>query len=485
MRWTLVKKRRVQVFLLVFVIGVIAIGINHFFFKNMRFIQSEVYPNLYLVKYPDKDYSAVEKAIQEKVKEHLNTEHKTGKLLSYTGENAIYFYEYGGMTFGFIGDAGTGYFIDHEEDLGGFVTEELGIYRDYRLAEFYYNPCPQDSSLGCGEINYFNQGDFVRADTLTNLVLIPSNIKHTENHNIPAEQKKSEVLEGKNEGEVQKVPIHGILDNEALAKYYPRIFNEYDSIGNFYAQRVALTNKYGAIVSLLQRTDFYTDYYLYTHNKDSEAIDSFYIGKATDFDNGKSETIDYKILKDSSITFNKVVWGMIKQDHEKVIDTLAHETTTLWVNPQGGLDYHISNSPKHFTLKVFLMDSDPNGTHLRDAPKGNIVHTLDPTDEYVLSVVKGENGWFRVLKIEGVESGEIHIQTAISWAHSSVMRMRSNRNISVLDSPKSGEKIGVIEANMNVRILELNEDWVKIEYQGVQGWAAAEMFCGNPVTTCP
>ncbi len=44
--------------------------------------------------------------------------------------------------------------IDHEEDLGGFVTEELGMYQKYRLAEFYYDPCPNNSTLYCGEINY-------------------------------------------------------------------------------------------------------------------------------------------------------------------------------------------------------------------------------------------------------------------------------------------------------------------------------------------
>ena len=144
----------------------------------MRFIQSNVYPNLYLVKYPDKDYSVVQNAIQEKIKEHLQTEHKTGKPLSYTGENCIHFYEYGGNTFGFIGEAGTGYFIDHEEDLGGFVTEELGMYRDYRLAEFYYDPCQEDSNLICGEVNYFNHGEFMKVDSLKHMTSIRFQLKN-------------------------------------------------------------------------------------------------------------------------------------------------------------------------------------------------------------------------------------------------------------------------------------------------------------------
>lgn len=172
-KWVLRKKIRVRVSLTLLAFATLGISINHFFFKNMRFIQSEVYPNLYLVKYPDRDYSMVERAIREKIKEHLKTEHEIGKTLAYTNENGIHFYEYGGMSFGFFGDAGTGYFIDHEEDLGGFVTEELGMYQKYRLAEFYYDPCPNDSTLYCGEINYFNQGEFSKIDSLKNMPSIP------------------------------------------------------------------------------------------------------------------------------------------------------------------------------------------------------------------------------------------------------------------------------------------------------------------------
>lgn len=172
-KWALKSKRRILIALFVLAVVIIGIGVDQLFFKNMRFIQSQVYPNLYLVKYPDKDFYRVERAVQEKIKEHLKTEHTTGKPLSYSGEKAIYFYEYGGMSFGFLGDAGTGYFIDHEEDLGGFVTEELGMYQKYRLAEFHYNPCPNDSTVYCGEINYFNQGEFSKVDSLKKLASIP------------------------------------------------------------------------------------------------------------------------------------------------------------------------------------------------------------------------------------------------------------------------------------------------------------------------
>lgn len=76
------------------------------------------------------------------------------------------------MTFGFLGEAGTSYFIDHEEDLGGFVTEELGMYQKYLIAEFYYEPSSANKSSICGELNLFHEGEFVKADTICNLEII-------------------------------------------------------------------------------------------------------------------------------------------------------------------------------------------------------------------------------------------------------------------------------------------------------------------------
>ncbi len=149
--------------------GFLVITINQLFFVKMEFIQSQVYPNLYLVKHLEKDQGLVHQAIKQKIAEHLKTEYKTGKPLAYKTENGIYFYELGGFTLGFIAEAGTGYFIDQEEDLGGFVSEELGMYTEYRLAEFYYENCQTDSALYCGNIDYFEQGEFVKTETMLNL----------------------------------------------------------------------------------------------------------------------------------------------------------------------------------------------------------------------------------------------------------------------------------------------------------------------------
>ncbi|MBN3581922.1 SH3 domain-containing protein [Algoriphagus aestuarii] len=471
-KWTLKSKWRIQVFLILLAAGVIGIGIQYFFFRNMQFIQSEVYPNLYLVNYPDKDYSVVEEAIKEKIKEHLMSEFKTGKPLSYTGEKAIYFYELGGMTFGFIGEAGTGYFIDHEEDLGGFVSEELGMYQDYRLAEFYYEPCPRDNLLVCGEINFFREGEYVKLETLKNLSSV-----HLETQDLPDSVNQT--------NNPIKLPFHGVLDIETVATYYPEILTEFDSIGNFFAQRIPISNNRGSILSLLRHTYSYTDYFLYAHDEDFQSIDFFYLGKAMDFDNGKSVTIDYEIIADTSISFNKVVYGSILRNKEESIDTIAHEITTIQINKNGTLGYTISKNPNHYAMEVYDKNSDFDGIKLRDKPNGSIIQTLETTGNgYIISIVNGEKGWFRVLKIESIDEGELTIPQGLPWIHHSDIGIRANRETSVFDTPKNGKQIGVVPIDTDLNMIDSEQDWVKIEYQGLTGWVDSKSLCGNPVTTC-
>lgn len=168
-KWTSKDKIRVKWAVSIFTFLLLVFVIKKVFFTSMEFIQSNVYANLYIVENPIKDKDALKKAIINKIKEHLKTMHKQTKELSYSNTKNIYFYEDGGMTFGFLGEAGTSYFIDHEEDLGGFVTEELGMYQQYLMADFYYAPCEQEANMLCGELAFFYEGELVKTDMIRNL----------------------------------------------------------------------------------------------------------------------------------------------------------------------------------------------------------------------------------------------------------------------------------------------------------------------------
>lgn len=175
-KWTLKERARVKWVISIISILVLSFVVKRVFFTKMEFIQSNVYSNLYIVENPEKDASKVKKAILNKINEHLITQHKQENKLSYSNETeCIYFYEDGGRTLGFLGEAGTSYFIDHEEDLGGFVSEELGMYQEYRIAEFYYETAVNESNSICGELNFFEEGEFIKTDTICNLRVIASN----------------------------------------------------------------------------------------------------------------------------------------------------------------------------------------------------------------------------------------------------------------------------------------------------------------------
>lgn len=166
--WILKNKTRARVLYATLILGLIGLGIHHVFYKNMRFIQSEVYPNLYLVKYPDEDVGVLYQAIRQRVITHLKSEFPAGKTLAYEKETSIFFYQYyKAFPISVFQDEGTAYFLENEEDLGGMVTEELGMYRKYKLAEFTYTPCQAEVSGHCGELRYFDEHALVKSDSLS------------------------------------------------------------------------------------------------------------------------------------------------------------------------------------------------------------------------------------------------------------------------------------------------------------------------------
>ena len=142
---------------------VLSLVIKKIFFTKMEFIPSKVYANLYIVENPVNGRKVLEKAILNKIKEHLNNQHGSGKKISCSDKTeCVFLYECGGSTFGLFGDAGTSYFIDYQEDLGGFVTEELAMYQDYKIAEFNYTPCANDPTKFCGKLDYYHKGKIIK-----------------------------------------------------------------------------------------------------------------------------------------------------------------------------------------------------------------------------------------------------------------------------------------------------------------------------------
>ena len=180
-KWVLKEKIRIRWALTIIVVVALTSIIKIAFFTKMEFIQSKVYPNLYLVKNPIKDKDYIHRIIKKRVLQKVNA-----KLLDDNGTNefsrklreeppyGISFYEYDTGTFFLIpfGDAGTVHFIKNKEDPGGFSSEELYNYDQFRIAEFKVAYCKSDSLHHTGILLYYQGRDVIKTDTLFNQCII-------------------------------------------------------------------------------------------------------------------------------------------------------------------------------------------------------------------------------------------------------------------------------------------------------------------------
>lgn len=176
-RYMFKSKGHTMVSLSVCGLVLLIMGINTLFFKKMEFIQSMVYPDLYLVKNPVKDKKELNTAIKDYVIEQVNKSNESVSTLKTASNYSLRFYQYSkSWGINLFADAGTAYFLENEEDPSGFVVEELSMYSNYRLAEFHWNPCKNGSGQYCGELIYFEEGEVSQTEILKDIVPVRSTI---------------------------------------------------------------------------------------------------------------------------------------------------------------------------------------------------------------------------------------------------------------------------------------------------------------------
>ncbi|MCU0352024.1 MAG: hypothetical protein MUF43_14540 [Flavobacterium sp.] len=149
---------------------------------SMKFIQSKVYPGLYLIENEINDRDSLNKLIKKMVIKKMNIEFigKEGKYkskyqftpnspsrtdLDYYLDFYTYFVGWGTDPFG---EAGTAHFIENKADPGGFSSEELDHYRKYKIAEFYISFCEKDTVNYVGVLRYFRNDEITKTDTIIN-----------------------------------------------------------------------------------------------------------------------------------------------------------------------------------------------------------------------------------------------------------------------------------------------------------------------------
>lgn len=181
-KWISKKRKRIQWACGIIGVLILINIIDSIFFTKMEFIQSKVYPNMYLIKNYINNRDSLNSIIKNRIVQKINTEFigKEDKYKSkyqYTSESpsrtelyySLSFYQYySGWGTNPFGEAGTEHFIENKEDPGGFSSELLEHYDKYRIAEFDIRFCKNDTINYFGVLKYFQNGEEIKTDTIIN-----------------------------------------------------------------------------------------------------------------------------------------------------------------------------------------------------------------------------------------------------------------------------------------------------------------------------
>jgi uncharacterized protein YecT (DUF1311 family) len=152
---------------------------------------------------------------------------------------------------------------------------------------------------------------------------------------------------------------------------------------------------------------------------------------------------------------------------------------TLYLPEEGTCDF-----------RAYIIDPDPKGTNVRNAPKGKIITTLPyrPDDPEIITVkVTGhKNKWLSVVLHDGRKGwifGELVGVSLRNYDPGSVTALRTRPDP---DAPAVGDIFGDEE----VSIIGGEGKWALVQYRHpkghvLTGWLDPVKQCPNPYSTCP
>lgn len=132
------------------------------------------------------------------------------------------------------------------------------------------------------------------------------------------------------------------------------------------------------------------------------------------------------------------------------------------------------------SVSAYLDDPDPNGTNIRETPKGKItgqLHYDADCDCLTVSFTGSKDGWMRLS-----EGG---------WVHGKLFSV-STRNYApgekvYLQADPTEESVVVAEFDIerSFKVVGCCGSWLQVEDDsGKIGWLTGEMICANPLTNC-
>ena len=200
-----------------------------------------------------------------------------------------------------------------------------------------------------------------------------------------------------------------------------------------------------------------------------------------------------------------------------------------------------AGDPCKCDVPMYIIDPDPAGSNLRDAPKGKVVFVLpQPPDTepdcHSVMICDARDGWFKIGKIEtasvnspdpvkitaksefvvagrdgnqktiNVRAGQemsfssLEMQSPL-WIHGSLLetsyRMASDKDPRFYGKPSKDAKVFAVAYDPDdnvmidkVKFIGCQDGWLQVLFtegklKGKKVWVAPENQCPNSLTTCP
>lgn len=140
---------------------------------------------------------------------------------------------------------------------------------------------------------------------------------------------------------------------------------------------------------------------------------------------------------------------------------------------------------------AYVTDEDPNGLNIRGGPGAShrIVGVVkkDP-HESIVHITKISNGWARIDKSEGLESGKRFVGTG--WVSLKLVAIgtrgyEGNGVPAYKNAGTAHRVIGVFRSESEVQHRDCRGDWAYVrDGKGREGWLAPADSCATALTTC-
>lgn len=120
---------------------------------------------------------------------------------------------------------------------------------------------------------------------------------------------------------------------------------------------------------------------------------------------------------------------------------------------------------------------------------GDLLSKIDPDEEagWIVEIVGVDGDYFKV-NIDDLDLNNVWV---LKKSLSLNTRNYDGQSIILYQDPtKKSGKVGLLDKEQTVMILDACKDWVYIKGESingkeVRGWLEPDMQCGNPYTTCP